>query len=45
MITEKDIPIINYILSRGSDVEIKLRPKTGEVVILEVKKTIKNGKQ
>ena len=41
---EKEIRIILEILSRGNDVEIRRRPKTGEIVIFEVKKSIKNGK-
>lgn len=41
---EKEIKIIMEILARGNDVEIRTRPKTGEILIFEVKKSIKNGK-
>jgi len=39
-----DVSLIEEILKRGNDVEIKLRPRTGEVLIFEVKKSIKNSK-
>ena len=41
---DKEIKIIMDILARGNDVEIRMRPKTGEILIFEVKKSIKNGK-
>lgn len=44
MLSEKDLTIISDILKKGNDVEIRKRPKTDEILILEVKKTIKNGK-
>lgn len=38
-----DDKLIMEILERGNDVEIRKRPRTGEILILEVKKTIKQG--
>lgn len=44
MLEKEHLEIISSILMRGNNVEIRIKPKTGEIVIFEVKKTIKSGK-
>jgi len=44
MLKDKDIKAIEEILEKGNDAEIRKRPQSGEVLVFEVKKRIKNGK-
>lgn len=44
MLKDKDIKAIEDIIERGCDAEVRKRPKTGEILVFEVKKRIKNGK-
>lgn len=44
MLEKKHLEIISSILDRGNNAEIRKQPKTGKIVIFEVKKTIKSGK-
>ena len=41
---EKDVKIIEEILKKGNDVEIRRNETTGKIVIFEVKKRRMNGK-
>lgn len=42
MLSNKDLQVIASIIKRGNDVEIRQRPRTGEILILEVNKKIRN---
>ena len=44
MLGKEHLAIISSILDRGNNAEVRRQPKTGKVVIYEVKKTIKSGK-
>lgn len=44
MLKDKDIKAVEEILEKGNCAEIHKRPRTGEIVVFEVKKSIKNGK-
>lgn len=44
MLKDKDIKSIEEILKNGNDAEVRKRPQSGEVLVFEVKKRIKNGK-
>ena len=44
MLKDKDIKAIEQILEKGNYEEVRKRPQSGEILVFEVKKRIKNGK-